>query len=78
MAGESLEDGTKRLDVRAIDGEPFDDILAALDSLGSNETLQLVNDFEPVPLYAVMERRGFRYETIEFGDGEWRVDVEHL
>lgn len=75
MALESLGDGTKRLDVREIDGEPFDDIMAALETLESDETLRLVNSFEPEPLYAVLETRGFRYEATEIDD-EWRIDIE--
>lgn len=77
MALESLDDGTKRLDVREIDGEPFDDIMAALETLDSDETLRLVNSFEPEPLYAVLEKRGFSYETTET-DGVWRIDIEHV
>ena len=75
MALEPPGDGTKRLDVREIDGEPFDDIMAALGTLDSDETLRLVNSFEPEPLYAVLEKRGFSYETTEV-DGEWRIDIE--
>jgi len=51
------DDGTRELDVREIDGEPFDDITAALDSLPVGETLVLVNSSEPEPLYDVLERR---------------------
>ncbi|MFC3476740.1 DUF2249 domain-containing protein [Halobacterium litoreum] len=63
-----------RLDARTIDGEPFGDIVDALDDLGPEETLLLVNGFEPEPLYGVLEERGFDYETERAGN-EWRVYV---
>ncbi|WP_101297992.1 DUF2249 domain-containing protein [Halegenticoccus soli] len=71
----AAEDATRRLDVREIDGEPFTDIMAALDALGPEDALVLVNSFEPRPLYAVLARRGFDYETDRVGDDEWRVRI---
>lgn len=65
------------LDVRELDGEPFDDIMTALDALPADETLLLVNSFEPVPLYAVIEARGFTHETVREADDEWRVAISH-
>jgi uncharacterized protein (DUF2249 family) len=78
MASESRGDGgePKRLDVRSIDGEPFDDIMAALGRLDEGETLRLINGFEPEPLYGVLESRGFEHETSE-EDGVWCVDITH-
>jgi len=64
-----------RVDVREIDGEPFGDIVAALEALGSSETLELVAPFEPVPLYGELAERGFEHETEE-DDGLFRVYVE--
>lgn len=63
------------LDAREIDGEPFGDIMAALDDLGSGETLLLINSFEPVPLYDVISERGFEYETEQVSDQEWHVEI---
>lgn len=65
-----------RLDVRAIlaaGGEPLDLILAAADRVVPGGTLQLIAPFEPVPLYAVMLRRGFARSTGARGPGEWVV-----
>ncbi|AQL43956.1 hypothetical protein BV210_15165 [Halorientalis sp. IM1011] len=67
----------RRLDVRDIDGEPFDDIMAALDDLPDGERLRLINSFEPEPLYAVLEQRGFTHETERVGPDEFHVDIEH-
>ncbi|MFB6097392.1 MAG: DUF2249 domain-containing protein [Haloferacaceae archaeon] len=64
------------LDAREIDGEPFDDIVDALADLDRGETLVLLNSFEPVPLYDVLEERGFTHETDQ-EDGTWRVRIEH-
>lgn len=69
--------GTRELDVRDIDGEPFGDITDALDALPEGEQLVLVNSFEPAPLYGVLEQRGFTYETTRVADDEWRVTIEH-
>jgi len=68
-------DATRELDVREIDGEPFSDIVAELEALPDNETLVLVNSFEPEPLYVVLERRGFDHETTQVDDDEWRVTI---
>ena len=69
-------DGAVReLDVRGIDGRPFDHIVDALDTLPEGGTLVLVNGFEPEPLYSVLERRGYTYETERVADDEWRVTI---
>lgn len=65
------------LDVRDVDGEPFPHIMSALSDLGDGETLVLVNNFEPEPLYDVLADRGFEYETERVDDDEWRVFVSH-
>lgn len=66
-----------RLDVREIDGEPFEAIMAALDDLGEDETLRLVNSFEPEPLYGVLEQRGYDYETTQVATDEFHVTIRH-
>lgn len=70
-------DADVTLDVRDLDGEPFGHIMAALDDLATDETLLLVNSFEPEPLYSVLEQRGFRYESTEAGPDEWHVEIRH-
>jgi|AntRauTorcE11898_2_1112593.scaffolds.fasta_scaffold42173_1 uncharacterized protein (DUF2249 family) len=77
MSSESSDQAERRLDARTIDGEPFGDIVAALSELGSDETLLLINSFEPVPLYDVLEDRGFVYESTQVDDDEWHVRIEH-
>jgi len=71
-----MDDATHELDARDIDGEPFGDIMDALDGLGTDESLLLVNSFEPKPLYGVLERRGFVHEAARIDDDEWHVRIE--
>jgi uncharacterized protein (DUF2249 family) len=77
MSSDPADATERRLDVRTIDGEPFGDIVAALSDLGPEETLLLINSFEPVPLYDVLEQRGFVYESTRVDDDEWHVRIEH-
>jgi len=69
-------DAAAELDVREIDGEPFDPIMDALAELDDDERLLLRAGFEPVPLYDVLASKGFDHETTTDGD-EYRVLVEH-
>ncbi|WP_135364890.1 DUF2249 domain-containing protein [Halosimplex halophilum] len=74
MADVSRE-ATRTLDAREIDGEPFGDIMAALDDLPVEGTLELVNSFEPEPLYDVLDDRGFDHETERVADDEFHVYI---
>lgn len=67
---------TLRLDVRpliAAGDEPFDTIMASAGAIPPGGVLELTAPFQPVPLYPVMQRRGFRAETIALGEDEWVV-----
>ena len=75
MSTDSTADETRTLDVREIDGEPFGDIMSALEELPESGTLVLINSFEPEPLYGVLRRRGFTYETSQASNDEWRVSI---
>ena len=71
---------TMVVDVRADqrrNKEPFDRIMAAVDSLGPEEDLVVVNTFDPVPLYTVLGRRGFTHTTTQLGPEEWHVRFRH-
>jgi uncharacterized protein (DUF2249 family) len=67
-------DPDARLDAREVEGEPFSDIVDALEDLAADETLLLLNSFDPEPLYDILDDRAFDHET-ECVDGEWRVYV---
>jgi len=60
-----------------IDGEPFGDIMAELETLSDDETLLLINSFEPEPLYQVLQERGFQYETTSDGPDLWYIEIQH-
>jgi len=64
------------LDVRediAEGREPFQKIMAAVKSLSPAQPLVLVNSFEPVPLYGVLEQQGFAHQAERAADGAWRI-----
>ncbi|PCR90745.1 DUF2249 domain-containing protein [Natrinema ejinorense] len=66
----------RTLDVREIDGPPFDDIIAALGDLESDQRLRLIAPFEPRPLYEELDERGFTHESEERDGGVWHVLIE--
>lgn len=75
MSAETDEERTRALDVRDVDGSPFDAIVGALEALSEDETLVLINSFEPEPLYDVLEARGYTHETTRVADDEWHVSI---
>ncbi len=54
-------------------GEPFDQIMAAVDGLEDNEDLVVLAPFEPVPLEGVLGSQGFSFDAVELGNGDWQV-----
>ena len=70
------EPSPSSLDVRDIlkaGGEPFSAIMQAVDGLAPGQALKLLATFKPVPLFAVMTRRGFDHREREIGGGDWEV-----
>ena len=61
-----------RNDLRA-GREPFSTIMAAIAKLPTDDVLHLRTIFEPLPLYAVLEKRGFAHETQAHADDDWSV-----
>lgn len=61
--------------MRETDGEPFENIMAALEEPSDDESLPLINGFEPEPLYNVLEVRGYEYETANPSPKEWQVEI---
>lgn len=55
------------------DGEPFGEIMAALSALRPDQGLRLIATFKPVPLFGLMESRGFTHEEKELDKGEWEI-----
>ncbi|UDF32420.1 UNVERIFIED_ORG: DUF2249 domain-containing protein (plasmid) [Roseateles sp. XES5] len=66
----------KVLDVRPTlqsGGEPFQEIMQAVQALAPGQGLKLVAPFRPQPLFRVMEGRGFDHEAREIESGHWEV-----
>lgn len=61
-----------REDLRA-GREPFPRIMAAIGALPKRQVLQLRAPFEPVPLLAVLARRGFAHEVARRAEDDWSV-----
>lgn len=69
-------DSAVELDVRdelSKGGEPFSRIMKAVASLGPDGVLHLRAPFEPVPLFGVMEKRGFGHKVEKHADDDWSV-----
>lgn len=67
---------THELDVRPLlraGDEPFGAIMAAADALGPGERLRLIAPFRPVPLFSVMNNRGFAAQDRPLEGGDWEV-----
>ena len=54
-------------------GEPFPQIMQAVASLGPGQALRLLATFEPIPLYAVLGRKGLAHRAIRHGEGDWEI-----
>lgn len=66
----------KILDVRPIladGGEPFQAIVAAVESLTPGQGLKLIAPFKPQPLFTVLERKGFLHQVSELEGGDFEV-----
>jgi uncharacterized protein (DUF2249 family) len=53
--------------------EPFSIIMAAVAALAPDQALVLRAPFEPIPLYRVLEKRGFAHWTERRADDDWSV-----
>ena len=60
-------------DLMAQGDDPFAVIMAAVSQLGPTEPLELIAPLEPVPLYTVLEARGYGHRTEDLGGGDYRV-----
>ena len=57
----------------AAGNDPFHDIMAAVDALRGDEPLEIIAPFEPIPLYTVMEGKGFTHKTEDLSGGSWKI-----
>jgi uncharacterized protein (DUF2249 family) len=64
------------LDVRPIIAagrSPLVPILNAVNRLLPGQALRLIAPFQPVPLYQMLNERGFTPEATEHDDGSWEI-----
>jgi uncharacterized protein (DUF2249 family) len=53
--------------------EPMERVLEALDLLQPGQHIRMVIDREPVPLYRILERNGYRYSTAARDDYTYEI-----
>jgi len=62
------------LDVRGLEPpEPLVKVMDALETLPPGDTLRMVHNREPFPLYGILQEDGYQYRTETFADG--RVEI---
>jgi uncharacterized protein (DUF2249 family) len=72
IPGDAIVDVDVRDDLRK-GKEPFSRIMAARREVTSGGALRVRAIFEPVPLYAVMEKQGLAHYTEQLGPEDWSV-----
>ena len=76
------ETNYKTIDVRPIvPREKHPAIFSLFNSLSAGETMQLVNDHDPKPLYYQMEAENkgeFEWEYVEQGPEVWKVNIKKV
>jgi uncharacterized protein (DUF2249 family) len=66
------------LDVRGLEPpEPLELVLDALSVLGEDQCLRMLIDREPHPLYRILARNGFTYETQIQPDHNYEILIRH-
>lgn len=71
-----MTENVVRLDVREdiLKGrEPFTKIMSTVQAMASGDKLLLIAPFEPVPLYQVLQKKGFSHQAFLQPSGEWEV-----
>ena len=65
--------GFKKVDVRGIQGNSFQGLKKQAMQLPAGEGMEIIQSFEPIPLYEVMEGLGYEYFTEKTGDAEYHA-----
>ena len=66
-------DSFKKIDVRGIQGNFFQGIKKQAMQLPAGNGLEIVQSFDPIPLYEVMEGLGYEHFTEQKGDAEFHA-----
>ncbi len=67
-------EGFKEIDVRGVAGNFFQGLKKQAAELKQGEGITIIQSFEPIPLYEVMEDMGFEYHTNQVSGTEFRVN----
>ena len=65
--------GFKTIDVRGIQGNFFQGLKKQAMELGEGEGLEVIQTFDPLPLYEVMEELGYEHHTEQTGEAEYHA-----
>ncbi len=63
----------KKIDVRGIQGNFFSGLKRQAEQISAGSGLEVVQSFEPIPLYEVMEGLGFEHHTEQVSDAEFHA-----
>ena len=63
----------KTIDVRGIQGNFFQGLKKQAMELGEGEGLEVIQTFDPLPLYEVMEELGYEHHTEQTGEAEYHA-----
>ena len=63
----------KKVDVRGIQGNFFMGLKEQAKAVPEGQGLEVIQSFDPIPLYEVMEDLGYEYHTEQTGDTEFHV-----
>ena len=66
-------DSFKKVDVRGIQGNFFQGLKKQAIDLPAGEGMEVIQSFEPIPLYEVMEGIGYERHTEKKGDAEFHA-----
>jgi len=66
-------DSFKKVDVRGIQGNFFQGLKKQAMDLPAGEGMEVIQSFEPIPLYEVMEGLGYERRTEKKGDAEFHA-----
>jgi uncharacterized protein (DUF2249 family) len=54
-------------------GEPLPLIMKTVGQLEAGQPLRLLATFEPLPLYAVLGKKGYNHSATQLGESDWEV-----
>ncbi len=74
MAFEDWKTDTfKKVDVRGVQGNFFQGLKKQAMQIPAGEGIEIIQSFEPIPLYEVMDGLGFEHHTEQTGDAEFHA-----